>query len=245
MPAIALSATTLGLAALAGVVTTLSPCVLPVLPLVAASASGRSRWGLLTLALGLALSFTVVGVVVTSSGALLGLSERGLRWSAGALMIAVGTVMLVPSFRHALERLAGGAGNFGGQAAARIRSDHPAAQFAVGALMGVAWSPCVGPTLGAAIALAASGRNLAEVSVVMLVFSLSAVIPLIALGAASRAWFLRNQQRALRFGQIGRWLISISLILIGLTVLTGWDKLLETWLLDFTPAWLIELTTRF
>lgn len=240
-----LSAATLGLAGLAGLLTTLSPCVLPVLPLVAASATGRSRWGLFTLALGLALSFTTIGVVVTRSGALFGLDERTLRGVAGGLMLVFGAVLLLPPLQNAMERLTARLGELGGRGAMRIHSDHPVAQFAVGALMGVAWSPCVGPTLGAAIALAASGRDLGEVSAVMLVFSFAAVLPLIALGAASRSWFGRHHQRAARFGQIGRRIMGVALLLIGLAVLTGFDKHVETWLLELTPDWLVALTTRF
>ncbi|TVQ41443.1 MAG: cytochrome c biogenesis protein CcdA, partial [Wenzhouxiangella sp.] len=82
-----IQAVTLGLAFLAGLVTTLSPCVLPILPMIAAAATGRSRLGLVALAAGLALSFTVVGVVLASSGHLIGLDERGLRLGAGILLV--------------------------------------------------------------------------------------------------------------------------------------------------------------
>ncbi|MEH6420075.1 cytochrome c biogenesis CcdA family protein [Pseudomonas sp. CGJS7] len=236
---------TLGLSGLAGLLTALSPCVLPVLPMVASSATGRSRWGLVTLAAGLALSFTIIGVVVTSSGSLLGLDERTLRKGAGALMLVFGTILLSQTLQHAMERVVSRFGDVGGRAALRIRSDHPAAQFAVGSLMGVAWTPCVGPTLGAAIALAANGKDLGEVSLVMLVFSLAAALPLVALGLASRSWFLRNHDRAARFAQIGRRAMGVGLLAIGLLVLTGMDKQLESLLLQLTPAWLVELTTRY
>lgn len=237
--------TTLGLAALAGLVTTLSPCVLPVLPMVAASASGRSRWGLVMLAVGMALSFTVIGVVVTSSGALFGLDEYRLRQLAGSLMLALGLVLVVPPLQRLFERGLAGLGNAGGQSLSRIRSDAPIAQLVVGALMGAAWSPCVGPTLGAAIALAAQGQDLAEAAVVMAVFSVAAVLPLIAIGAASRQWFQRHRERLLQAGQWGRKLMGWSLLLIGLLVLTSLDKVLEAWLLALTPQWLVEFTTRF
>lgn len=240
-----LGATTLGLALLAGLLTTLSPCVLPILPMVASSASGRSRWGLVTLALGLATSFTLIGVVVTSSGQLLGIDETSLRRIAGILMLLVGAVLVVPVLQRGLERMTGRLGNAGGNAMARIRSDHPAAQFAVGGLLGVAWSPCVGPTLGAAIALAAQGQSLGQVAVVMAVFSLAAVVPLVLIGAASRTLFNRHRDRLISAGQWGRKLMGWSLLLIGLMVLTGFDKVLEAWLLGVTPQWLIDLTTRF
>lgn len=239
------TATTLALAALAGLLTTLSPCVLPVLPMVAASASGRSRWGLFALALGMAVSFTVIGVAISGSGQWLGLDEYRLRQVAGALMLAIGLVLLVPALQRGMERLTAGLGQAGGQALNRIRGDGPLAQLGVGALMGAAWSPCVGPTLGAAIALAAQGGGAGPAALVMAVFSVAAVVPLIAVGAASRGLLLRHQERLLQAGRWGRRLMGASLLAIGALVLSGADKLLEAWLLGLTPQWLVELTTRF
>jgi cytochrome c biogenesis protein CcdA len=219
--------------------------VLPILPMVAASATGRSRWGLPALAAGLALAFTLIGVSLVSSGQLLGLDERSLRTAAGVLMSLIGLVLLSTTLQDRLARLFAGVGSAGGNTLARIRSEHPAAQFGVGALLGVAWSPCVGPTLGAAIALAATGEGSAQAAVVMTVFSLGAVLPLLAAGLFSRSAFARFRERLLAAGNGGKKLMGASLLLIGLLVLSGLDKRLETWLLDFTPAWLTELTVRY
>ena len=60
----------------------------------------------------------------------------------------------------------------------------PAGQFGVGVLLGAVWSPCVGPTLGAASLLAAQGRDLGQVALTMFVFGLGAALPLLALGIA-------------------------------------------------------------
>lgn len=241
----ALGLATLGLAALAGLLTTLSPCVLPILPMVAASAGGRSRWGLVALAAGMAASFTLIGVVVTGSGHLLGIDGQALRTGAGVLMTLFGLVLLVPALQRLGERATASVGNAGGRALGRIRSDHPAAQLGVGALLGAAWSPCVGPTLGTAIALAASGQSPAHSATVMAVFSVAAVLPLIAAGLFSRGLLERHRERLLVAGQLGRKLMGWSLLSIGALVLTGLDKVLEAALLDLMPVWLIDLTTRF
>jgi cytochrome c biogenesis protein CcdA len=240
-----LGAATLGLAFLAGLVTTLSPCVLPILPMVAASAGGRSRWGLPALAVGLALSFTVIGLALASGGHLLGLEERALRVLAGGLMLVIGLVLLSERLQALAARLTAGLGQAGGDAVGRIHSDHPAAQFGVGALLGVAWTPCVGPTLGAAIALAATGQGLAESAVVMAVFGFAAALPLALLGLASRAVVMRQRERLARFGALSRRLMGGGLLLVGVLVLSGLDKWLEVALLDLSPAWLVDLTTRF
>lgn len=240
-----LSLTTLGLASIAGLLTTLSPCVLPILPMVAASATGRSRWGLPALAVGLALAFTLIGVTLARSGDLLGLDERTLRTAAGLLMLVLGVVLLSARLQAALSGLLSKLGSLGGNAAAGIRSEHPAAQFGVGALLGVAWSPCVGPTLGAAIALAATGEGSAQAAVVMAMFSVGAVLPLIGAGLLSRQAFTRLRDRALSAGGIGKAVMGASLLLVGALVLSGLDKALEAWLLDVGPSWLTELSVRF
>lgn len=240
-----LTTTALGLAFLAGLVTTLSPCVLPLLPIIASSATGRSRWGLVMLAMGLIIAFTTVGVTVSASGQLLGLQERTLRTVAGALMLVFGALLLSPHAQAWFTRMSARLGNAGHQGMARIQSDHPVAQLAVGMMMGVAWSPCVGPTLGAAIGLAAQGGGIAEATVVMLLFSFAAVIPLALAGLASRQLFLRNRDRMADIGRIGRWVMGVALVLIGTLVLTGLDKQMEAALLNMAPDWLINFTTQF
>jgi cytochrome c biogenesis protein CcdA len=235
--------TTLGLAFLAGLVTMLSPCVLPLLPVVAVSAGSRSRWGVIALAVGMALAYTVIGVTLASSGQLLGMDDRGLRFGAGVLMIGFAAVLLSTRLQAGLARATGVAGAAGGNALTHVRSDHPAAQFAVGGLLGVAWSPCVGPTLGAAIALAASGGGSSGAAIVMSVFGVAAVLPLILAGLLGRG--LLHRARLLRAGDVGRRLMGWSLLLVGALVVSGLDKRLEAWLLDASPAWLVEFTTRF
>lgn len=240
-----IAALTLGLAFLAGLVTTLSPCVLPILPMIASAATGRHPLGLPALAAGLALAFTLVGVTVAASGHLLGLEEATVRLGVGALMTLVAVVLLNSRLQQGFARAAAGLGGAAHGMASGIRADHPGAQFALGTLMGVAWSPCVGPTLGAAIALAAGGGGVPEATVIMAVFSVAAVIPLTAVGMASRRMFALNRAGLQRVGEIGRLVMGWSLLLIGGLVLLGLDKRLEAWLLDLAPEWLLGLTTRF
>ncbi|WP_116473021.1 cytochrome c biogenesis CcdA family protein [Zobellella maritima] len=237
--------TLLSFSLLAGLLTTLSPCVLPLLPVVAAAAMARQRLGLFSLAFGLALSFTLVGTGFASFGLALGLEGQGLRLGAGLLMLLAACWLLSGRLQ---ARFSARTARLGAGAQALLSGFHPdgnRGQLLVGALLGVAWTPCVGPTLGAAIVLAGQGDSLGAVSLVMLVFSLGAVIPLIGIGLLSRARFTRGRERLLSLGRGGRRLMGASLLVVALLVLTGLDKRLESWLLSLSPAWLIELTTRF
>lgn len=245
MPGLDVSMATLGFAFLAGLVTMLSPCVLPLLPIIAASATGQHRLGLVALAAGVVMAFTVIGVAVSASGQLLGLSDAALRSGAGALMTAFGLLLVSSRAQHWFSRVTAGLGNAGHRGVASIASGHPAAQLAVGLLLGLAWSPCVGPTLGAAIALAAQGGGIGEATIVMGVFSFAAVVPLTLAGLASRQLFMRLRGRMADVGRIGRLVMGAALLAIGLLVLSGLDKRLEAGLLESAPAWVVDLTTRF
>src|SRR6478609_2333066 len=172
---------TLGLAFLAGALSVLSPCVLPLLPIVLGSAASEHRLAPAVLAAGLALSFVVIGLFVATIGFAAGLDTGVFRLVSAVLLIAVGT-LLVPRLGAQAAAAAGPVSNwvegqFGGFAAQGLSG-----QFLLGLLLGAVWSPCVGPTLGAASILAAKGENLGQVALTMIAFGIGAAVPLIAIG---------------------------------------------------------------
>jgi cytochrome c biogenesis protein CcdA len=112
-------------------------------------------------------------------------------------------------------------------------------------VLGAVWAPCVGPTLGAASILAAQGRDLGEVAATMLAFGFGAALPLALLGLLSREAVLRWRTRLTVGGARAKAAFAVVLVAIGVLVITGLDKQLETLLVDHSPAWLTDLTTRF
>lgn len=240
-----MSLATLGLALLAGVLTVLSPCVLPLLPLVLGSAQSEHRLGPIALAAGLALSFVAIGLFVATIGFAAGLDTGFFRAVSAMLLIAVGVLLLLPKLQAQFALAASPVSNwvddhFGGFTATSL-----AGQFGLGLLLGAVWSPCVGPTLGAASILAAKGENLGQVALTMLVFGIGAALPLMLLGLLSRGARIRLRGRMMEVGKGGKMLLGVLLVAIGLIVATGLDKRLETVLVDVSPAWLTQLTTRF
>jgi cytochrome c biogenesis protein CcdA len=233
------------LAFVAGVLSISSPCVLPLLPLVLGAAVSEHRLGPVALASGLALSFVAIGLLVATIGFSIGLDSGVLRNVAALLLLAVGLVLLVPRLQ---EQLAVTGGPVSGWADRRLGGFSEAGlkgQFAVGLLLGVVWSPCVGPTLGTASVLAAQGKDLGQVAIIMVAFGIGAALPLVLLGQASREAVLRWRNRFLRAGQGGKAVLGGLLVIIGFLILTGLDKYLETFLVDVSPMWLTRLTTRF
>src|SRR5258705_11003019 len=102
----------IGLALLAGLLSTLSPCVLPLVPIVVATALGEHRLGPLALAAGLALSFVVIGLLVATVGFAAGLDQDVFRSVAAVLLIVVGGVLLVPRLQLRLASAPGPIGNW-------------------------------------------------------------------------------------------------------------------------------------
>ncbi|MFZ9635670.1 MAG: cytochrome c biogenesis protein CcdA, partial [Alphaproteobacteria bacterium] len=83
----------------AGILALLSPCVLPILPILAAGAAAEGRGGLVALAAGLALSFVVAGIALATLGFALGIEGEAVRSVAGILLVLLGGAIAVPAIR--------------------------------------------------------------------------------------------------------------------------------------------------
>ncbi|WP_342105354.1 cytochrome c biogenesis CcdA family protein [Methylobacterium sp. SI9] len=237
-------ATTFGLAFLAGILSVLSPCVLPLLPLVLGAAASEHRLGPAALAAGLALSFVAIGLFVATVGFAIGLDAGLFRSGAAILLILIGLVLMVPAAQTRLAVAAGPVSNwtesrFGGFSSAGLPG-----QFGVGLLLGAVWSPCVGPTLGAASLLASQGRDLGTVALTMLLFGLGAALPLLLLGTLSREVLMRWRDGMLGLGKGLKAALGLILVATGLMIVTGYDKAAEAALVNASPDWLTNLTTR-
>lgn len=230
---------------LAGVLSLLSPCVLPLLPVVLGTSVSEHRLGPAALAAGLALSFVAIGMFVATIGFGIGADASLFRMLAASLLAAAGLVLMVPRLQMAV---AGAASPISGWADNRFggfQTPGLSGQFALGLLLGAVWSPCVGPTLGAASVLASQGKDLAQVALVMASFGVGAALPLLLLGMLSRQTLLNWRGTLMSAGSAGKFVLGGILLAVGLAILTGLDKHIETALVDLSPGWLTNLTTRF
>jgi len=233
------------LALIAGVPSILSPCVLPILPVVLGTAASEHRYGPLALAAGLSFSFVVLGLFLATVGHSIGLDAERLRSVAALLIMAVGVVLLLPLLQARLALASGPLGNWADSQFSRFQRNTVSGQFWIGVLLGAVWSPCVGPTLGAASLLAAQGRDLPQVALTMLAFGVGAALPLLTLGWISRETLMRWRSRLVSAGKGIKSAFGLLFIASGVLVISGLDKAVETWLVDASPIWLTEVTTRF
>ena len=240
-----LSAASVGFGFLAGLLSTLSPCVLPLLPMVLGPATAAHRLGLPALAAGLATSFVAVGLFVATIGFSIGLDGEWFRTASAAMLGLMGIVLLSTGLQNRLAAAGGGVSNAGHRLIGRLQPDGLGGQFVLGLLLGAVWSPCVGPTLGAASVLAAQGQSLFAVAAVMLAFGVGAALPLLLVGLLSREAVKRWRGAMLRAGKSGKSLLGAAALLVSLLILTGADHRIEAFILDHSPDWLARLTTRY
>ncbi len=235
----------MGLAFAAGLLSTLSPCVLPVLPLVLGPALAAHRLGVPALVAGLVLSFTGIGLFVATVGFAIGLDGDMFREASAVVLAGLGIVLLSGALQLRFATATAGFSDAGSRLIDRLTPTGLRGQFAVGILLGAVWSPCVGPTLGAASVLAARGQDLPGVAAVMAMFGLGTSAPLLVVGSLSRAGMMRWRGRMMSAGRIGKLLMGGSAVTIAVLILTGADHALEGALVTASPAWLTDLTSRF
>ena len=175
----------IAVAFVAGVVTAISPCVLPVLPIVFAGGATGGRRRAYAIVAGLVASFTVFTLTATALLSALGLPDDLLRNIAIGLVFVVGLSLLWPRLAHVVERPF--------QALGRRSPDGTGGGFVLGISLGLLFTPCAGPVIAAVAVLAATKRFSLESVLVTLSYALGAgvVLLLIAL-AAQRGMTLRS-----------------------------------------------------
>ena len=230
------------LAYLAGLLTLINPCVLPVLPIVLASALNANRGGPIALAAGMSVSFVVFGVLVTAFGSSIGLTQDRLAQIGAGLMILFGLILLVPAFATRFELATAGVAAGADARMNTLDSGSLQGQFLGGLLLGTVWSPCIGPTLGGAIALASQGESLGFVTLIMCAFALGVSTLIIGLGLGARE-AIRTRTQALRgLASRSKPIIGATFVAVGALLFFQVHHVIEAWLLDIMPIWLQDLS---
>ena len=227
---------------LAGLLTLINPCVLPVLPIVLVSALNANRNGPLALAAGMSVSFVTFGVLVTAFGASIGLTQDTLAQIGAVMMVLFGLVLLVPAFSRRFEMATAGMAGSADARMSQLDGSGLRGQFAGGLLLGAVWSPCIGPTLGGAIALASQGQNLGYVTLVMAFFALgvSSIIIGLSMGAREAIRKRANVLRAL--AERSKPILGVTFVAVGLMLYFKVHHIIDAWALEVMPFWLQDLS---
>ena len=231
------------LAFAAGALTIRSPCVLPLVPVVLGSAAQRHRAAPFALALGLIAGFTGVGFVLAAFGSRLGIDAEQVRIVGALLLTAAGLFLLLPGAQERLAMASGPLVAWAGDRQRQLDDRGLWGQGVIGLLLGIVWSPCVGPTLGAAVALAAQGQALSQVAVTMAAFAAGIATVMLVVALAGRTLFNRFKTGVAAKAKFGKLVLGGILAAVGVLILTGIDRLIEGAIVTASPDWLVSLTT--
>ena len=238
----------LAVAFLAGLLTTLSPCVLPVLPFVTASSQSKSRAGPLALALGLLVTFVGSTLLIATSGFVLGLSPELLKQIAGILLAVSGLLFLSSSAQdylaQALGRLVQSVQLTSRNSNANSRSGSVYSEFVGGLLLGLVWTPCSGPSLGTALGLASQAKGVGAAAVVLLCFGLGAIVPLLSFAYLARGLTERVRQNRRYIDWIKK-VLGLLMVVFAVLIVSGLDRNLEAFFTRLLPDSWIRFTTKF
>lgn len=220
------------LAALAGMATVLSPCVLPVLPIVLARGSGGDRREPLLIGAGFIGAFASGGIALGLLASSSGRFEAAMRVAAIAVLLLAGLSCVWPRmFERAQRRWLAGSR----LTAWQPRAAGPGGALLVGVSLGIAWTPCAGPILASVLALAAGAQDPARATALLGLYALGAAAPLLAViyggrWAAARLAALQPHTGWLRraFG-----VLAVAMAVLQLAQL---DTALIAWLLPWLPS---------
>ncbi|MFM9914377.1 MAG: cytochrome c biogenesis CcdA family protein [Rhizobacter sp.] len=235
----------LGLSLAAGGLTTLSPCVFPLLPLVLGGSLQGHRAAPLAMGMGMASSFALIGLLVGTLGDAIGLTGDGVRSAGGALLVAFGLVMLLPALDARFSRWMSPLASSAQAAGSRLNSGSLAGALALGGVLGLVWSPCSGPLLGSALALVATEGGAGRGALILGLFGVGAAVPLVAAAYASRAGFSQIRGWVIGRAALVKRVFGVVLLALGLAVVSGLDKRIEARFNDWLPQSWLYWATRF
>lgn len=223
------STLSMGLAMAAGLLTVLSPCILPILPILVGRSLQSHRYGPIALMGGLIAGFAVLGSLLGITASWFTGLASSLRTGAIAILFCLGVLSLVPQWSYRLFsylpkwsgiRQTEGMGLMG--------------EFWLGTQLGILWTPCAGPVLGSILVLAAVKHQVRDALGLLIAYGCGAALPLLVIAYGGRVLSLhllnlRPYSAALQ--RAG----GIAIIVTALAILWGWDVQIQLWLAPLFP----------
>lgn len=231
------------LAFLAGVVTVVTPCVLPILPPLLAGSIGN-RFRPLMIVLGSTVTFTLMGGLFSVLGIATGELGRGMRLFFVALIIGFGLVWVDDEINDIYTRYSSRIVNMFMRRPSASKDETLLGAFVLGLSLGIIWIPCVGPILGAVLSFVAIKGNLLSGSLMLLSYSIGLGIPMLAIAYGGKGVSSRLSWTQSHSGTIKK-IAGIVLILTGLAILFGFDQQVQIYLLNYFPEFETKILEIF
>jgi cytochrome c-type biogenesis protein len=225
-----ISPLSLALALLGGLLTVLSPCVLPILPILLGRSLQTHRYAPIFLVAGLIAGFAVAGCLLGFASNWVTGFANFLRILAIATLILLGVLAIFPNqiwsrFRFPFRL--------------NLRFKEPeriglVGEFWLGTQLGLLWTPCAGPMLGSIILLAVSSHQVLSAFILFLVYGIGAGLPMLAIAYSGRyisQSLLKLRSRSQLLQRLG----GVMMVITAIAIINGWDVQIQLWLAPFFP----------
>jgi cytochrome c biogenesis protein CcdA/thiol-disulfide isomerase/thioredoxin len=224
---------------LAGVVTILSPCILPLLPIILSSSadpSGKKRP--LGVVLGFIASFTFFTLFLSAIVGLIGISADSLRIFSIAVLVIFGLSLLIPQIQFIIEKLFTSLSRLAPNNSQRSGFK---GGFVIGLSLGLLWTPCVGPILASVISLALSGSVTFQAAIITFSYSLGTAIPMFLIMQAGSTALQRVPWLTKNTGKIQK-LFGVLMIVTAVGIFFNIERRFQSYILQTFPNYGVGLT---
>ncbi|NCN03767.1 MAG: cytochrome c biogenesis protein CcdA [Candidatus Pacebacteria bacterium] len=223
---------------IAGVVTILSPCILPVLPFILSSSSDSDKRKPLGVVLGFVLSFTFFTLFLTSIVRLTGVSPDVMRYASVIILFLFGLGLLIPQFQLLLEKAFA---MVAGKVPNQSKATGLFGGLLVGFSLGLLWTPCVGPILSSVISLALTRSVNSAAFFITLAYALGTAIPMLVIMKGGQELLQRNKWLLRNTGNIQKG-FGVLMMLTALAIFNNYDRKFQTYVLQVFPQYGAGLT---
>lgn len=224
---------------LAGVVTVLSPCILPLLPLILSSADGQGKQKPLGVVVGFVASFTFFTLFLSTFVRWLGIPAESFRAVAVVLLMVMALSLLLPAVQARLEMLFS---RFANLLPATGQRQGFGGGLLIGLSLGLLWTPCVGPILAAVISLALTGSVTVTAAVITFAYALGTAVPMFLIMLAGSTALQRVPWLVRRSSQIQR-AFGLLMILTAVAIALQWDRQFQLYIVENFPGYITGLTS--
>ncbi len=211
---------------LAGIVTILSPCILPVLPIVLSGAVGEGKKRPLGIVLGFVLSFTFFTLFLAIIVKALEISSELLRNLSITIIFLFGISLLFSQIQVFLEKIFS---KFSSALPQTQNKEGFLGGIVVGLSLGLIWTPCVGPIIASVIALAVTSSVTLETFLITLAYSLGTAIPMFLIMLGGRRFLPNSAKIQKAFG--------VVMIVTAVMIFFNFDRKFQTYILETFPQY--------
>jgi len=223
---------------IAGIVTVLSPCILPVLPIVLSSAVGGGKARPFGIVTGFILSFTFFTLFLTSIVQTLHIPADSLRTFSIVVIFLFGISLLIPQFQTLVERLFSKLSAFTPNTQGKTGFG---SGFLIGLSIGLLWTPCVGPILASVVALALTGTVTGTAAIITFSYALGTAIPMFAILYGGRNLLLKVPWLTANTNTIQK-AFGVIMVVTAIGLFFNFDRNFETYIIKTFPQYGTGLT---